>query len=416
MANTPTLASFVELASQDCFLFSSPTQYPLQPSLQKTNLMPATQLRWLGHSIASTATATSRPLSLVELALDVAMANTPTSASFVSRVVFDAGAFAYPEISSMDAFANQFATICRTTSGNRTRVSARAGEYSTTGPMSWKHSQRVLSQQPAATLLYQLHYVPAEPATFSFAELQQGLPSTSARFVGEDVFKQQTERFGSLGHSTASTATATSRPLSLVELALDVTMANTPTSASFVKRVVLEAGQSADLCDAAYGDTLLPLPRALQVLQCSCEHPHNDGQALHILRCTNLITLRDNQTGHTLCTQCRTLPDDVFHRSVQIMLLVQERVQERGIVLTPRIHFGAYRESITHRLDTAGIPHCRCVCASCDNPDNPRRDPVTEHDFDLVASAIADRDINDFVSGAVPTPQKPRSAPRRRKR
>ena len=148
MANTPTLASFVELASQNCFLFSSPTKSPLQPSLQKTNLMPATQLRWLGHSIASTATATSRPLSLVELALDVAMANTPTSASFVNRVVFDAGAFA-------------------------------------------KHSQRVLSQQPAATLLYQLHYVPEKPATFSFAELQRGLPSTSARFTGEDAFEQQ---------------------------------------------------------------------------------------------------------------------------------------------------------------------------------------------------------------------------------
>ena len=182
------------------------------------------------------------------------------------------------------------------------------------------------------------------------------------------------------------------------------------------KRVALDSNQSADLCDAVYGDALLPLPRALQILQCSCEHTHNDGQALHIRRCTNLITFQDNQIGHTLCTQCRTLPDDVFHRSVQIMLLVQERVPERGIVFTPRIHYGAYRESITHRLDTAGIPHCRCVCASCDNPDNPRRDPVTEHDFDLVASAIADRDINDFVSGAVPTPQKPRSAPRRRKR
>ena len=94
----------------------------------------------------------------------------------------------YPEISSMDAFANQFATICRTTSGNRTRVSSRAGEYSTTGPMSWKHSQRVLAQQPAAMLLYQLHYVPEKPATFSFAELQRGLPSTSARFTGEDGF------------------------------------------------------------------------------------------------------------------------------------------------------------------------------------------------------------------------------------
>ena len=97
----------------------------------------------------------------------------------------------YPETSAMDAFANQFATICRTTSGNRTRVSSRAGEYSTTGPMSWKHSQRVLAQQPAATLLYQLHYVPEKPATFSFAELQRGLPSTSARFTGEDAFEQQ---------------------------------------------------------------------------------------------------------------------------------------------------------------------------------------------------------------------------------
>jgi hypothetical protein len=98
------------------------------------------------------------------------------------------------------------------------------------------------------------------------------------------------------------------------------------------------------------------------------------------------------------------------------MLLVQERVPERGIVFTPRIHYGAYRESITHRLGTAGIPNCRCVCAACHDPSNPNRCPVTDEDFDLVASAIADRDINDFVSGAVPTPQKQRSAPRRRKR
>ena len=61
-----------------------------------------------------------------------------------------------------------------------------------------KHSQRVLSQQPAAKLLYQLHYVPAKPATFSFAELQRGLPSTSSRFTGEDVFKQQAERRATL--------------------------------------------------------------------------------------------------------------------------------------------------------------------------------------------------------------------------
>ena len=57
MANTPTLASFVELASQNCFLFSSPTKSPLQPSLQKPNLTPATKLRFgsLGQSTASTA-------------------------------------------------------------------------------------------------------------------------------------------------------------------------------------------------------------------------------------------------------------------------------------------------------------------------------------------------------------------------
>ena len=61
-----------------------------------------------------------------------------------------------------------------------------------------KHSQRVLAQQPAATLLYQLHYVPDKPATFSFAELQRGLPSTSARFTGEDVFRQQAERRATL--------------------------------------------------------------------------------------------------------------------------------------------------------------------------------------------------------------------------
>ena len=182
------------------------------------------------------------------------------------------------------------------------------------------------------------------------------------------------------------------------------------------KRVALTSNQSADLCDAVYGDSLLPLPRALQVLQCSCEHTHNDGQALHIRRCTNIITLQDNQIGHTLCTQCRPLEADVHQRATQIMILVQNRVQERHIVLAPPIHFGAYHVSITHRLSTVGIPHCRCACAACDDHGNPNRVSVSDDDFDIVASAIADRDINDFVSGAVSTPQRQRSAPRRRKR
>ena len=181
------------------------------------------------------------------------------------------------------------------------------------------------------------------------------------------------------------------------------------------KRVALDSNQSADLCDAVYGDALLPLPRALQVLQCSCEHTHNDGQALHIRRCTNLITLQDNQIGHTLCGLCRPLEDDVEHRGTQIMVLVQNRVQERGIILTPPIHFGAYYMSITDRLRTTSI-HCRCDCNLCNDPDNANRYPVTDEDFDLLASTMADRDINDFISGAVPTPQRIRPAPRRRKR
>ena len=85
-------------------------------------------------------------------------------------------------------------------------------------------------------------------------------------------------------------------------------------------------------------------------------------------------------------------------------------------MLTPRIHFGAYNVSITDRLRTVGIPHCRCNCADCNDPGNANRYPVTDDDFDLVASAIADRDINDFVSGAAPIPQKIQPAPRRRKR
>ena len=164
------------------------------------------------------------------------------------------------------------------------------------------------------------------------------------------------------------------------------------------KRVALNASQSADLCDAVYGDALMPLPRALQVLQCSCEYNHNDGQSLHIRRCSNLITFQDNQIGHTLCSQCRPLEDDVYQRGCQIMILVQNCVQERNIVLTPRMHFGAYTVSIQERLRTAGIPHCRCNCDACNYPANVNRNPVPEDSFALIASAIADRDINDFVS------------------
>ena len=183
------------------------------------------------------------------------------------------------------------------------------------------------------------------------------------------------------------------------------------------KRVALNTHQSADLCDAAYGDALMPLPRALQVLQCSCEHNHSDGQSLHIRRCSNLISFQDNQIGHTLCSQCRPLEDDVYRRGCQIMILVQNRVQDRHIVLTPRIHFGAYSVSIQERLRTAGIPHCRCDCNACNDPGNRNRIPVPDDDFALVASAIADRDIADFVnSGAAPIPQRPRPASRRHKR
>ena len=181
------------------------------------------------------------------------------------------------------------------------------------------------------------------------------------------------------------------------------------------KRVALNSDQSADLSDAVYGDSLVPLPRALQVLQCSCEHTHNDGNALHIRRCSNLVTLQDNQIGHTLCTQCRPFEDDVHQRSTRIMILVQHRVQLRAIVFTPRIHYGAYWTSIQHRLSTAGVPHCRCACDARDGSDNPNRNPITDEDFGLVASAFADRDIADFVSG-VPTPQLQRSTQRRRKR
>ena len=105
------------------------------------------------------------------------------------------------------------------------------------------------------------------------------------------------------------------------------------------KRVALNDSQSADLCDAVYGDALLPLPRALQVLRCSCEHTHNDGVSLHIRRCTNLITFQDNQIGHTLCTLCRSLEDDVPRRGVQIMV----RARVRWIRAADRFFWGGDR-------------------------------------------------------------------------
>ena len=178
------------------------------------------------------------------------------------------------------------------------------------------------------------------------------------------------------------------------------------------KRVALNTNQSADLCDAVYGDALLSLPRAIRFLQCSCEHTHNDGQSLHIHRCRNLISLQDNRIGHTLCGLCRSLEDDVEHRGTQIMVLAQNRVQERGIILTPPIHFGAYYMSITNRLRTTN--HCRCDCNFCNHPDNANRYPVTDEDSDLLANTIAEQDIADFVSGELPIPQRPRPTSRRR--
>ena len=178
------------------------------------------------------------------------------------------------------------------------------------------------------------------------------------------------------------------------------------------KRVALNDSQSADLCDAVYGDALLSLPRAIRFLQCSCEHTHNDGQSLHIHRCRNLIFLQDHEIGHTLCRLCRPLEDEVEDRGTQIMVLAQNRVQERGIILTPPIHFGAYYMSITNRLRTT--IHCRCHCNFCNHPDNANRYPVTDEDSDLLANTIAEQDIADFVSGELPIPQRPRPTSRRR--
>ena len=156
----------------------------------------------------------------------------------------------------------------------------------------------------------------------------------------------------------------------------------------------------------------MPLPWALQVLQCSCEHDHNDGQSLHIRRCTNLITYEDNQIGHTLCPQCRPLEDDIYQRGYQIAGLVQDRVQERNIILTPRIYFGAYTVALRERLRTQ--TECRCACDACNDPDNLNRDLVSEDECAEYANAIAEQDITDFVSGEAPIPQRQRPTSRHR--
>ena len=183
------------------------------------------------------------------------------------------------------------------------------------------------------------------------------------------------------------------------------------------KRVALDVNQSAELCDAVYGDALLPLPWALQVLQCSCEYDHNDGQSLHIRRCTNLLNWDDNQMGHTLCPhdQYRPLEEDIYQRACKIAGLVHTRVQERNIVLSPRIRFGAYTAGLRDTLRTANIPECRCTCQcdACSDPDNVNPDPVSEDDYAEHASAIAEDDIDLFVSGGAPIPQR-RPTSRRR--
>ena len=180
------------------------------------------------------------------------------------------------------------------------------------------------------------------------------------------------------------------------------------------KRILLNTNDSADLYEEVYGDALLPLPWAFQVLQCSCEYDHSDGQALHIRRCTNLLTYEENQLGHTVCCQCRTTEDDIFQRAYHIAGLVQERVQERNITLTPRIHFGQYTVQLRDQLRTSGVAECCCTCTACSDPANPNREPISEDELEETANAVAEQDIADFVSGELPIPQRPRPTSRRR--
>ena len=117
-----------------------------------------------------------------------------------------------------------------------------------------------------------------------------------------------------------------------------------------------------------------------------------------------------------MCPQCRTTEDDIFQRSYHIAGLVQERVQERNIVLTPRIHFGQYGVQLRDQLRTSGVFECRCTCTACSSSDpaNPNREPVSEDELEETANAVAEQDIADFISGELPIPQRPSPTSRRR--
>ena len=121
----------------------------------------------------------------------------------------------------------------------------------------------------------------------------------------------------------------------------------------------------------------------------------------------------DNEIGHTLCPQCRPLEEDICQRAYHIAGLVQDCVQERNIVLNPRIHFGAYTVGLRDTLRTANIPECRCTCDACSDPSNETRDLISEDDYAEHASVIAEEDIDLFVSGEAPVPQR-RPTSRRR--
>ena len=90
------------------------------------------------------------------------------------------------------------------------------------------------------------------------------------------------------------------------------------------------------------------------------------------------------------------LEDGIYQRAYQIAGLVQTCVQERNIVLNPRIHFVAYTVALRDALRTPNIPECRCTCNACDGPGNVNRDPVSEDGYadNARLSAIAEQDNN----------------------
>ena len=92
-------------------------------------------------------------------------------------------------------------------------------------------------------------------------------------------------------------------------------------------RVALDISQSAELCGTVCADAPPPLPGALQVLQCSCDYNHNDGQSLRIRHCNFLIANGDGrQMGHTLCPQCWPLEIDIYQlHSATILRTIHQR-------------------------------------------------------------------------------------------